>query len=55
MRLKMLAGIVAIMLFVAYFGPIVVKLKDLPLTIVVLGGIVLVAIDFWESLADRTG
>lgn len=53
MHLKTLAGIFAIALFVAYFGPIVIKLKDLPLTAVVVGGIVMVAIDVWESLTDQ--
>jgi len=42
-------------LFVAYYGAIVIKLKEISLTIVVLGGIALVAADLWESLADRTG
>ena len=55
MRLKVLAGIAAITLFAAYFGPIVIKLKDIPLSIVVFGGIALVAVDLWESLEDRTG
>jgi len=40
---------------VAYFGPTVIKLKEISLTMVVLGGIALVAVDLWESLADRTG
>jgi hypothetical protein len=55
MRFKVLAGIVAVALFVAYFGPIVIKLKDIPLGIVVLGGIALMAVDLWESLRDRAG
>jgi len=50
MRLNVLASIAAMALFAAYFGPIVVKLKELPLAIVVLGGIALVAVDLWESL-----
>ncbi|MDH3320987.1 MAG: hypothetical protein OEO84_15040, partial [Betaproteobacteria bacterium] len=52
MRFNVLAGIVAMTLFVGYYGPIVIKLKELPLTIVVIGGIVLVAVDLWESLRD---
>jgi len=50
MRFNVLAGIAAITLFAAYFGPIVIKLKEIPLAIVVLGGLVLVAIDLVESL-----
>jgi hypothetical protein len=53
MPFKILAGVAALTLFVAYYGPIVIKLKETPLTIVVLSGIVLVAVDLWESLADR--
>ncbi len=52
MRLKIVAAIAALLLFLAYFGPLIVKLKDLPLTIVLIGGIVLVAIDIWESLKE---
>lgn len=54
MRFSNLAALAAMMLFVAYYGPIVVKLRDIPLTVVVLGGIALVAVDIWESLGDRS-
>ena len=53
MRLKDLPAIAALLLFVAYYGPIAVKLKDIPLAIVIAGGIILVAIDVWESMSDR--
>lgn len=52
MYLKKIAGIAGIALFVAYFAPIVIKLKDIPLTIVMLSGIVLVTIDVWQSLTN---
>ena len=52
MRLNILAAITAMLLFLAYFGPIVLKLKDFPLTIVVLGAVILVAVDLWESLKN---
>ena len=55
MPLKAIANVAAMALFVAYFTPLVVKLKDIPLTIAVLGGIVLVAIDLWQSFSDRSG
>ena len=42
-------------LMALYFGPIVIKLKEIPLSIVVIGGLALVAIDIWESLSDRNG
>jgi len=52
MRLNVLAGVAAMALFVAYYGPIVYKLNEVPLTIVVVGGIVLVAVDIWESIRN---
>ena len=53
MRISHLPALLAMVLFVAYYGPIVIKLRELPLTIVVLGGIALVAIDIWESVTSR--
>lgn len=50
MRLNVLASTAAMTLFAAYFAPIVFKLKEFPLAVVVLGGIALVAVDLWESL-----
>ena len=38
MRISVFAGVVALGLFVAYFAPIVLKLKELPLAVVVIGG-----------------
>lgn len=55
MRLKDLPAVTALLLFVAYFAPIAVKLRDIPLAVVVAGGIVLVAVDVWESMSDRAG
>lgn len=46
-------GIFAVALFAGYFLPLMIKLKDLPLGLVLLGGIVLVIVDVWQSLADR--
>lgn len=54
MRFNVLSAVVAIALFIGYFGPLIVKLKEIPLAIVVLGGIALVAYDIWESFADRS-
>ena len=53
MRLKLVADIAAILLFGAYFLPVVVKLRDIPLTVVAVGGIILAAIDSWHSFSDR--
>ena len=53
MRLKSLADIAAIALFVAYFAPIAFKLKEIPLIIVLFGGVALAAVDAWQSYSDR--
>jgi len=55
MRSKDWPAIAALILFIAYFGPIMFKLKEIPLIIVVVGGIALVAKDVWESLSGRDG
>ena len=52
MRFPIIAGVTAMVLFVAYFSPVIIKLKDVPLAIVVLGGFTLAALDLWESLKD---
>ena len=53
MRLKDLPAIASLVLFVTYFGPIIFKLRDFPLAVVIIGGIILVAIDVRDSMADR--
>jgi len=49
MKFKIACGFLAFAMYIAYFGPLMVKLKEFPLGVVLLGGIVLVAIDMWES------
>ena len=55
MHTKNLPTVAALVLFVLYFSPIVIKLKETPLIIVILGGIVLAATDVWESLSENGG
>jgi len=52
LRIQTLAGIAAIILFVAYFFPMMIKLKDGPLAVVLLGGFALAVADLWESLRN---
>jgi len=54
-RFRLIAGIAALALLVGYFGPIVVKLKEIPLIVVIVCGLALVVVDFWESLRERDG
>ena len=53
MRFNSVTALAATALFIAYFLPLVIKLKEIPLAIVVLVGIVLVVIDLWQSIKDR--
>lgn len=53
MPLKIFSGIVAIGLLLGYLLPVVVKLKELALAAVVLIGIAMMAMDFWQSLRSR--
>jgi hypothetical protein len=47
------AGIVAVMLVLAYIAPIVFKLKDVALTLVILVGVVMMLIDLLQTLRSK--
>jgi hypothetical protein len=53
MALKIIAGILAIALMLIYLAPVVWKLKDPALTVVVAAGIVMMLIDLWQSLKSK--
>jgi hypothetical protein len=53
MAFRILARVIALALFVAYFAPVALKLKDIPLILVLVGGLALVLVDLWQSLSDR--
>ena len=53
MVMKIIAGIIAVVLVVAFVTPAAYKLKDPAMIAVIVLGIVLVLIDLWESLHER--
>ena len=53
MILKILAGLIAIALVLAYLLPPAIKLKDAALAGVIAIGIVLMLIDLYQSLRER--
>jgi hypothetical protein len=53
MPIKIFAGIVAIVLMIAFLSPVVFKLKDIPLGVVILIGIVMMLIDLGQSLKSK--
>jgi hypothetical protein len=53
MPFKIIAGIVALALLSAFLVPYVLKLKELELGIVIGAGIVMMLVDFWQSLKSK--
>jgi hypothetical protein len=49
MVMKVIAGIIAVVLVIAFVAPPAVKLKDPALIAVIVLGIVLMLIDLWQS------
>lgn len=50
MTVKIVAGIIAVALLLAYVGPLAFKMKDLALTGVIVIGVVVMLVDLWHSL-----
>ena len=53
MAFKIFAGLVAMASLLIFVGPVVLKLKEPSLTIVVLIGAVMMATDVWQSLKRK--
>jgi hypothetical protein len=48
-KFERLAGFVGLALLVAFFAPYVVKLPQVDITLILLGGLALAGYDFWTS------
>lgn len=53
MPYKTFAGIVAASLLLIYMAPVVLRLQDVALWIVVLIGIAMMLVDLWQSLQSK--
>ena len=53
MIFNIVAGFVAVILMLVYLGPVVIKLWDLALVLVILIGFVMMLIDLWQSLQSK--
>jgi hypothetical protein len=53
MPIKIFAGIVAVALMIAYLSPVVFKLKDVPLGVIILIGLGMMLVDLWQSLQSE--
>lgn len=50
MFLKVIAGLIAMLLALAFYSIPIIKLKDVPLIIVVLIGVAMMFYEFWEEI-----
>lgn len=53
MAFKILAGIIAAALLIAFLAPPVFKLQDLALGGVILIGVAMMLVDLWQSLQSK--
>lgn len=53
MAFKILAGVVAMVLMIAYLTPPIYKLKDVALALVILIGVVMMLVDLVQSLQTK--
>jgi predicted tellurium resistance membrane protein TerC len=53
MKAKAVFGILGMLLMVAFLGSIMIKIKSVSLAIVVLIGVGMMAVDFWQSLKEN--
>lgn len=53
MPYKIVAGIIAAGLLLAYMAPVVWRLKEVALTIVAGTGVVMMLVDLWQSLRSK--
>lgn len=53
MKVKIFAGLLGSALLLVYVAPVVLRLKEVALWIVVLLGLGMMAVDLWESLRSK--
>jgi uncharacterized membrane protein YgdD (TMEM256/DUF423 family) len=53
MVLKVIAGIFAAALLLVYIAPVVLRLKDTALTVIVVLGLAMMLVDLWQSLRSK--
>lgn len=53
MKAKAIFGILGMLLMLAFLGSIMIKIKSISLGIVVLIGVAMMAVDYWQSLREN--
>lgn len=53
MIVRIAAATLALVLVVAYLVPVVVKLKEVALGVLILVGLAMMVVDMWQTLRDK--
>ena len=53
MPIKIFAAAVAVALFLSFVSPVVFKLKDVALGVIILIGLAMMLVDLWQSLQSK--
>ena len=53
MPIKIFAAIVAVALMLAFLSPVVFKLQEIALGVIILIGLVMMLVDLWQSLRSK--
>ena len=53
MAFKYVCAAVAVALMLAYLVPVILKMKEIPLAVVLLIGIAMMLVDLWQSLQSK--
>ncbi|MEK6244141.1 MAG: hypothetical protein AABM33_06530 [Pseudomonadota bacterium] len=53
MPIKIFAAVIAVALMLSFLSPVVLKLKDVALGVVILIGIIMMLVDLWQSLRSE--
>ena len=53
MAVKVIAGIIGAALLMIYMAPVVLRLKEVSLSVIVLLGLGMMLVDLWQSLRSK--
>jgi hypothetical protein len=53
MPIKIFAAVVTVALVLTYLSPVVFKLKNVALSVIIVIGVVMMLIDLWQSLKGK--
>jgi len=53
MPVKIFAAVVAVVLMIGYLLPVVLKLKEVALGVVIVVGIAMMLVDLWQSFREK--